>query len=68
MNVDDHRPLTRKFCRRPVQKSADLAAIPALPVNQLRLGEIGGVQSASFAVRPAIDLAGLHIERIHIGS
>src|SRR5437764_448270 len=27
MNVDDHRPLTRKFCRGPVQKSADLAAV-----------------------------------------
>src|SRR5208283_913593 len=66
VNIDDHGALACIFCGRPVEERRDGTVIPCLPVDQLGLGESGGVEPSGLAEGPALDLAGGHVERIDI--
>src|SRR5207253_1619006 len=66
VNVDHYGTLPSELGGRAIEKAADDTAIPRFPVDEFRLGEILGVQASGFALRPAVDFAGFHIERIDI--
>src|SRR5205085_1216863 len=67
VDVENHRPGPGELRRRPVEKAADFAAVEALPVDRLRLGESAGIETTRLALRPSLQLTGRHIERIGVG-
>src|SRR5581483_3554960 len=66
VNVDDHRALAVELGGWTIKKPADALAVPTLPVNQLWLGKIGRIESAGFAISPALQFSALCVERVHI--
>ena len=69
MNVHHHRALAGKFiCVRHIQEAGNGLAVKRLPLNELRLGEGGGIQAAGFAGGPALKFICGHVNGINIGS
>ena len=67
MDIDNHRPLSRELRRiRFVHVSRNGTPVEGLPVDHLRRDKGRRIQSAGFACGPAIDFAGLRVERIAI--
>ena len=51
---------------RKVEESGNGKPVERLPLDQLGLGELRGIQAAGFAFRPAFELAGQCIDRVNI--
>ena len=46
MNVDNDRAGAFKAVRRRIQETRDREAVEGFPVNELRRGELGGIEPA----------------------
>src|SRR5439155_22926186 len=52
VDADDDRPPAAEACRGLVEEAGDGAAVEARPVDQLRLGEVAGVEPGGLALGP----------------
>jgi len=67
VDVDNDRTFAGELRRVGlVEKAGDGAAVKALPADELRLAEAGGVEASGFALGPAIDLAGFDVQGVDV--
>ena len=68
VNIYQHRSLARKLLGiRAISKPGNRQAIEAFPAHQLGLHECGRIDARRFVARPAGELAGFDVDRIHVG-